>query len=75
MVLSRERHGTDESKNEDSSCENSDPFKKLRKIRISNVNRLIIGRLNINSIRNKSEAQTIVSDISGYSSYNRIHTW
>ena len=27
LVLSRE-HGTDEGKNEDSSCENSDPFKK-----------------------------------------------
>ena len=63
LVLSRERHGTDEGKNEDSSCENSGPFKILIKIRISNVNRLIIGQLNINSIRNKSEAlQTIVSD-------------
>ena len=52
LVLSRERHGTIEGQNEDTSCEKSDPFKKLRKIRISNVNRLIIGQLNINSIRN-----------------------
>ena len=63
LVLSRERHGTDEVKNEDSSCENSGPFKIVRKLRISNVNRLIIGQLNINLIRKKSEAlKTIVSD-------------
>ena len=39
LVLSRESHGKNEGHNEDSLCENSDPFKILRKIRISNVNR------------------------------------
>ena len=38
LVLSRERHGTDE----DFSCENSNPFKILRKNRIFYVNRLIV---------------------------------
>ena len=31
----------------------SDPLNTLKRIRISNVNRIIIGQLNINSIRNK----------------------
>ena len=49
------------SKNNDSVNEN--PFNTLKKIRNSNVNRLIIGQLNINSIRNKFEAlKAIVSD-------------
>ena len=43
--------GMEENKNED-----SDPFKVLRKIRVSNINRLVIGQLNINLIRNKFEA-------------------
>ena len=36
--------------------EESDPFKILKSIRIANVNRLTMGQLNINSIRNKFEA-------------------
>ena len=34
----------------------ADPSKLLKSIKISNVNRLIIGQLNINSLRNKIEA-------------------
>ena len=41
----------EESKNED-----SDPLSTLNNIRISNIDRLIIGQLNINSLRNKFEA-------------------
>ena len=41
---------------EDSLHDNPDPFKLLKKIRVSNINRLVIGQLNINSIRNKFEA-------------------
>ena len=40
----------------ESTNENSDPIKTLRSIRLSNINRLIIGHLNINSLRNKFEA-------------------
>ena len=36
--------------------EDSEPCKVLKSIRISHINRLIIGQLNINSIRNKFEA-------------------
>ena len=39
---------------------NSDPFKTLKRIRVSNVNRLIIGHLNINSLRNKFEALKLI---------------
>ena len=47
----------DESKNE-----HSDPFTTLKKIRISFINQLIIGQLNINSLQNKFEAlKNIVS--------------
>ena len=42
--------------NEESTNEDSDPFKILKNIRIKNVNRLTMGQLNINSIRNKFEA-------------------
>ena len=56
LDMSEDLNGTDKSKMEDSQGEISDPFKILRKIRISNINRLIIGHLNINSIRNKFEA-------------------
>ena len=41
---------------------NSEPNNILNKIRTSNVNRLIIGQLNINSLRNKFDAlRTIIS--------------
>ena len=36
----------------ESNCEEG-PFKILKKIRINNVNRVFIGHININSIRNK----------------------
>ena len=39
-----------------SKIEDSDRFNTLKNIRVSNVNRLIIGQLNINSVRNKFEA-------------------
>ena len=40
---------------------NYEPNELLNNIRISNVNRLIIGQLNINSLRNKIEAlKTII---------------
>ena len=42
--------------NDRKQSETLDPFKHLKNIRVSNVNRLIIGQLNINSIRNKFEA-------------------
>ena len=45
-----------EIKNDDSLNKKYDPFKILRNIRVSNINRLTIGQLNINSIRNKFEA-------------------
>ena len=37
-----------------------DPLKILRCLRVSNVNRLIIGHLNINSIRNKFESLKLI---------------
>ena len=46
----------DEIENDVSLNEKYDPFKILRNIRVSNINRLTIGQLNINSIRNKFEA-------------------
>ena len=50
------------SREDSNNNENSDPFKILKSIRISNVNRLTIGQLNINSIRNKFDAlKSIVS--------------
>ena len=36
--------------------EDLDPLKLLKKIKISNINRLIIGQLNINSLRNKFDS-------------------
>ena len=36
--------------------QNDDPFKLLRNLKINNLNRLIIGHININSIRNKFDA-------------------
>ena len=47
--LSIEENKTDDTVNEN-------PFNVLKKIRNSNLNRLIVGQLNINSIRNKFEA-------------------
>ena len=47
----------DSSINEtENNNENYDPFSTLKNIRISFINQLIIGQLNINSIRNKFEA-------------------
>ena len=40
--------------------ENSDPYKTLKSIRVSNVDRLIIGQLNINSLRNKFESLKLI---------------
>ena len=37
------------------------PFNTLKNIRVSNVNRLIIGQLNINSLRNKFEALKFIT--------------
>ena len=37
-----------------------DPYKILKSIKISNINRLIIGQLNINSLRNKIEALKLI---------------
>ena len=41
---------------EENNNENNDPFNTRRNIRISFINQLIIGQLNINSFRNKFEA-------------------
>ena len=35
---------------------NMDPYKLLKSIKVSNINHLIIGQLDINSLRNKIEA-------------------
>ena len=43
------------------SNDNNDPYKMLKSIRVSNVDRLIIGHLNINSLRNKFEALKIIT--------------
>ena len=40
--------------------ENNDPYLIFRHIRDSNVDRLIIGQLNINSLRNKLEALKLI---------------
>ena len=40
--------------------ENNDPYSALKSIRVSNVDRLIIGQLNINSLRNKFEALKLI---------------
>ena len=62
LDLSLTTLGMEESKNDDPINKNFDPLKVLRKIRVSHINRLIIGQLNINSIRNKFEAlKAIVS--------------
>ena len=37
-----------------------DPHKLLKNIKVSNVNRLVIGQLNINSLRNKIEALKLI---------------
>ena len=37
-----------------------DPYKLLKSIKVSNVNRLVIGQLNINSLRNKFEALKLI---------------
>ena len=40
--------------------DDNDPYKTLKSIRLSNVDRLIIGQLNINSLRNKFEALKLI---------------
>ena len=40
--------------------DDSDPYKLLKSIKVSNVNRLIIGQLNINSLRHKFEALKLI---------------
>ena len=42
--------------NNNSEMHNIDQYKLLKNIKISNINRLIIGHLNINSLRNKIES-------------------
>ena len=37
-----------------------DPYKLLKSIKVSNVNRLVIGQLNINSLRNKMEPLKLI---------------
>ena len=44
----------------EASHANDDPSTILKKLRISNVERIIIGHLNINSIRNKLEALSAI---------------
>ena len=52
----------DGSKHADSLNEDISPYNVLKNIRVSNINRLVIGHLNINSLRNKFEAlKSIVS--------------
>ena len=51
MKIAETNHGNNEISNE-----NTDPAKILKIIRAKNVNRLIIGQVNTNSIRNKFEA-------------------
>ena len=51
------------SNNPQKHNDSMDPLKLLRDIKISNLNRLIIGQLNINSLRNKFEAlKSIIKD-------------
>ena len=40
--------------------ENNDPYQTLNSIRVSNVDRLIIGQLNINSLKNKLEGLKLI---------------
>ena len=47
---------TKESNSEANGNENNDDLTKLKDIRLSNVNRLVVAQLNINSLRNKFEA-------------------
>ena len=42
------------------NVKNLDPYKILKSIKVSNINRLIIGQLNINSLRNKMEALKLI---------------
>ena len=44
-----------------SKSEEPGPFNTLKNIRVSNVNRLIIGQLNINSLRNKFESLKFIT--------------
>ena len=50
----------DEEMNDSFPEANDDPSTILKKLRISNVERIIIGHLNINSIRNKLEALSAI---------------
>ena len=38
----------------------TDPIQILKKVKISNINRLVIGNLNINSLRNKFESLKLI---------------
>ena len=49
-----------DKKCEENKSETCDPYKTLKGMRVSNVNRLIIGQLNINSFRNKFEALKVI---------------
>ena len=49
---------TKESNSEANGNESNDDLTKLKDIRLSNVNRLVIAQFNINSLRNKFEALT-----------------
>ena len=40
--------------------ENNDPYQTLNSIRVSNVDRLIVGQLNINSLKNKLEGLKLI---------------
>ena len=46
---------SDTTNRDNEVLDENDPFNILRKLRIKNLNRLIIGHLNINYIRNKFE--------------------
>ena len=54
-------HNPIRSIHDNSECNyDNDPYKTLKSIRVANVNRLIIGQLNINSLRNKFEALKLI---------------
>ena len=52
---------TNRSMHDSIHSNDNDPYKMLKSIRVSNVDRLIIGHLNINSLRNKFEALKIIT--------------
>ena len=52
---------TETFKTIESNCEEG-PFEILKKIRINNVNRVVIGHININSVRNEFDMLYMVSE-------------